>query len=91
MLIKVNPTVMQNSSLAGWITDIENDYMDRFGVIGASVGHVALNGPWHFALLFPGSEESVAHLTNQIRERAADTEILCMSGIDLDHWRSQRA
>jgi hypothetical protein len=81
---------MENPSLAGWIAEIENDYMSRFGDLGASVGHLALNGPWHFALVFPGSEESVAYLTGQIKDRASDTEILTMSGIDLDAWRAQR-
>jgi hypothetical protein len=91
MLIKVtNPDLLANrAQLVSWIDEIEEAYMDEFGDFGASVAHLALNGPWHFALVFPGSQESVASLTDAIQSKApGQTEILTLQGTDLDDFRS---
>jgi hypothetical protein len=50
-----------------------------------------VEGDWQYALVFPGSEESVSYLTAQIMERSGDTEILTLRGVDLDDWRAARA
>jgi|1185.fasta_scaffold11059_2 hypothetical protein len=87
MMIKVTPTVRANPSLLDWINDIETDYMEKYGDFGASMAHLVLEGPWNFALLFPGSDESVAYLSSQILSKAGDTEILTMAATDLDELR----
>jgi hypothetical protein len=92
MLIRVTQEIRESASLAGWITEIHDDYMGRFENLGASVAHVVFEeGPWHFALVFPGSEESVEYLTNQILARSDSTEIQTMRGTDLDTWRAGQA
>src|SRR5512141_1308726 len=92
MLIKVNATVMRSRDLVRWIDDIETSYMEQFGSLGVSLAHVALDeGPWNFALVFPGSEASVRYLTDQISSRApGQTEFLTMKGKDLDQFRAGR-
>jgi hypothetical protein len=91
ILIKVtNPSVLANKpQLVAWIDEIETAYMDEFGELGASVAHIAFDGPWHFALVFPGSQESVTFLTNAISSKApGQTEILTLQGTDLDTFRA---
>lgn len=91
MLIRVSDAVRAHSALRDWIDEIEQAYMGRFGRFGASLAHVALDAgsaPWHFALVFPGSEEAVAYLTDAIQAKApGEVETLSMRGIDLDQFR----
>ena len=89
MLIKVTAMVRSNHNLVGWINEIEETYMERFGVFGASAAHLVLDGPWDFALLFPGSAEAVEYLSFQILKKASDTIILTMEATDLDVFRAQ--
>jgi hypothetical protein len=91
MLIKVtNPSVLANKpQLVAWIDEIETSYMSLSGQFGASVAHLVLNGPWHFALVFPGSQESVVFLTTAIESKApGQTEILTLQGTNLDAFRA---
>lgn len=88
MLIKVSAAVKSNPQLLGWINEIENDYMARFGSFGPSLAHLALTDQWDFALVFPGSEESVGYLGNAIASKApGQTEILTLRGTNLDDFR----
>lgn len=89
MLIKASENVLNNRQLVNWIAAIEDDYMERFGDIGASLAHVRLNdAPWQFALVFPGTEESAQYLASAITAQApGETDILTMNGIDLDEFR----
>jgi hypothetical protein len=91
MLIKVSAGVLANrAQLISWIDEIEDDYMERFGHFGASAAHLELTGaPWHFALVFPGSQESVTFLTNAIESKApGQTDILTLEGTNLDDFRA---
>lgn len=91
MLIRVQQEIRNNPQLLGWIDDIEAGYMGTFGVLGASLAHVVLEEEWDFALVFPGSEESVAFLSAEITGRApGQVEILTLRGIDLDDFRAAR-
>jgi hypothetical protein len=91
MLIKVTPTRKLSQVLASWIDEIEDDYMDRFEAFGPSLAHLVLDdGPWDFALLFPGSTESAHYLEQAILGKDSDTEILTMPGRDLDDFRGAR-
>jgi len=92
MLIKVHPTVKSNPQLLDWINEIDADYMERFGELGASLAHIVIEEEWDFALVFPGSEESVAYLSNQIHQRApGQVDILTLRGTNLDDLRGVQA
>jgi hypothetical protein len=92
MLIKVTSAVRSHPSLVGWMNEIETSYMDQYGSLGASAAHLVLDGqPWDFALLFPGSLESVNYLTARIMSFASDTIILTMQATDLDAFRAAHA
>jgi hypothetical protein len=92
MLIKTGETLKHNPMLVEWIGEIEQDYMHRFGFFGPSVAHLALDGPWDFALVFPGSEESANYLAESIAAKApGQTEILTLKGTDLDDFRAASA
>ena len=87
MLIKVTPTVLAKPELRGWIDDIDRDYMEKYRHLGMSMAHIALeNGDWDFALLFPGSDESVEYLTGQIMGKASGTKIQTMNATELDDF-----
>lgn len=89
MLIKVSETLKNHESLKTWIDEIEVNYMAEFGSYGSSVSHLVLTGPWDFALVFPGSTESVASLTAAVEARGGGgVEILTMPATDLDQFRS---
>ncbi len=89
-LIKVSAATLREPDLARWIEEIEQEYMNRFGGIGSSLAHIKLDdGPWDFALVFPGSEASVRYLTEEISRRSpGQTECLAMRGRDLDEFRA---
>jgi hypothetical protein len=89
MLIKVTQGVKRNPALVGWMDEIEADYMTKFGRFGLSIAHLALDGPWDFALVFPGSKESASYLGSEILRRDPDTEIQTMEGIDLDDFKAR--
>ena len=90
-LIRVSAPTLRDASLAQWIDEIEEDYMSKFKSIGMSIAHCKLDdgAPWNFALVFPGTEESVNYLTDQITSRARGTEVLAMRGEDLDQFTAR--
>jgi len=92
MLIRVQQTVRNHPQFLEWINEIDSDYMERFGHLGMSLAHVVLEEEWDFALVFPGSDESVAYLTDQINQRApGQVEILALRGSNLDNLRGMTA
>ena len=92
MLIRVEQTLRNHPQLIEWINEIDADYMERFGHFGMSLAHVVLEEEWDFALVFPGSDESVAYLSAQINQRApGQVEILALRGSNLDNLRGMTA
>ena len=96
MLIKINAELKNDPKLADRIEEIEAEYMKKYESLGRSIAHVALEGPWDFALLFPGSRESVMDLERSIRSSAPQVqsveELLTMPATELDDFvRSLRS
>ncbi len=90
MMIKVAEAVRYDPHLVEWMDEIEKDYMQKYGRYGLSLAHVALDGPWQFALVFPGSKEAAAYLQNEIERRApGQTQIETMEGVDLDDFKAR--
>jgi hypothetical protein len=104
MLVTITEDVEKNPRLMEWIGDINRDYMEKFGMFGPSLGHYRLSDaqtvgmplsgptrrpPFNFALIFPGSQESVGYLADAIERRAkGDVGILTMQAEDLPTRRS---
>lgn len=85
MLITISEDLKRDRRLPTWIDEIERAYMDEFFV--PSVAHVALEGPFDFALLFRSSAEGVQFLERAIRERGGSAvEILTMRATELDDY-----
>ena len=86
MLIAITDGLKRDGGqLAAWMDEIEGGYMDEFAV--PSVAHVALQGPFDFALLFRSSPEGVMFLENAIRERGGSgVWILTMPATELDEY-----
>jgi hypothetical protein len=93
MLIKISDKLKGDLPfLAESIRAIEEDYMGKFGKLGASVAHAALIGPWDFAVWFHGSPESAIYLAAEIARKApGESETLTMPAFELDEFTSRFA
>jgi hypothetical protein len=84
-LVKLNGEAKANrSTLLETIKEVSEGWMRQFGPSGFfTIAHVALIGPYDFAMLYTGSTESAIYLAARIGERRVG-EIVTMPAIDLD-------
>jgi uncharacterized protein with GYD domain len=88
LLIKANAEAKKDpQKMASLIKEIDHAYMAQFKSISITLGHVALIGPYDFAILFTGTHESAMRLSLLISQKGGGMyETITMPAVQLDDF-----